>query len=291
MDRGGYLGRSPGDSVTRILRQTNTVATATTSFTFSAGYDISFIDVYLNGSKLVVGDDYTALNGSTVDLTLPAQNGDTVEFVAYKAFNLVNNTGEVDGNFTAGGSITAGQNVTVGGDLDVSGNISGSGSNLTGIVTTITAGDNISVNQSTGGVTITGLANTANVIADSVVTDTLSVSGVGTFSGGVKGIGISSSGTVITTDAIQTLNFVGTGNTFKVTGTQVDISIEGGGGGGGGLSTTGVSTGFVFANPNAITTSIQLTAPGMNYGMFGPITISGAGVTVTVGAGNSFTIV
>ena len=125
-----------------------------------------------------------------------------------------------------------------------------------------------------------------------MVADTLVVSGVGTFLGGVKGIGISSGGDVITTDAIETLNFIGAGNTFKVTGTQVDISIQGGGGGGGaGLSTVGVNTGFVFSNPNSITTSIQLTEPGYNYGMFGPITISGVGVVVTVGAGNSFTIV
>ena len=107
----------------------------------------------------------------------------------------------------------------------------------------------------------------------------------------VKGIGISSGGTVVTTDAIETLNFIGAGNTFKVTGTQVDISIQGGGGGGAGLSTVGVNTGFVFSNPNSITESIELTEPGYNYGMFGPITISGVGVVVTVGAGNSFTIV
>ena len=105
----------------------------------------------------------------------------------------------------------------------------------------------------------------------------------------VSAVGIQSGGVTIGAGITQ-LNFVGTGNTFKVDGTTVDISIESGGGGAG-LSTTGVSTGFVFSNPNAITTSIELTEPGMNYGMFGPITISGVGVTVTVGAGNSFTIV
>ena len=46
-------------------------------------------------------------------------------------------------------------------------------------------------------------------------------------------IGITSAtSTVITNGPIKTLNFVGAGNTFQVTGTTVDISIAGGGGGG-----------------------------------------------------------
>jgi len=53
----------------------------------------------------------------------------------------------------------------------------GDGSLMSGLVTSITAGDNISIDQSTGNVTITGLANTAHVSAE-----TLTVSGVSTFS-------------------------------------------------------------------------------------------------------------
>ena len=45
-------------------------------------------------------------------------------------------------------------------------------------------------------------------------------------------IGITSGATNITNGPIKTLNFVGAGNTFQVTGTTVDISIAGGGGGG-----------------------------------------------------------
>ena len=47
------------------------------------------------------------------------------------------------------------------------------------------------------------------------------------------GVGIQSSGSVIGYGA-TILNFIGAGNTFKITGTTVDISIEGGGGGGAG---------------------------------------------------------
>ena len=47
----------------------------------------------------------------------------------------------------------------------------------------------------------------------------------------IAGVGINSAGTTIGT-GITTLNFIGTGNTFAVNGTTMDISIQGGGGGG-----------------------------------------------------------
>ena len=59
----------------------------------------------------------------------------------------------------------------------------------------------------------------------------LTVAGVTTSTGGFM-IGITSGATNITNGPIKTLNFVGAGNTFNVTGTTVDISIAGGGGGG-----------------------------------------------------------
>jgi len=60
----------------------------------------------------------------------------------------------------------------------------------------------------------------------------LNVAGVTTSTGGFM-IGITSAtSTVITNGPIKTLNFIGAGNTFQVTGTTVDISIAGGGGGG-----------------------------------------------------------
>ena len=116
----------------------------------------------------------------------------------------------------------------------------------------------------------------------------LNVTGIVTATGGVKGIGISSAGTSITTDAIQTLNFVGAGNTFKVTGTTVDISISGSSGSGSGVDATGINTGGFWSNPNSVDTAISLTNPDHNYGMFGPVSLN---ATVTVGAGNTFTVV
>ena len=53
-------------------------------------------------------------------------------------------------------------------------------------------------------------------------------------------VGIQSGGVQIGAGITQ-LNFVGTGNTFAVNGTTVDISIQGGGGGGSGAFTTSIT--------------------------------------------------
>ena len=82
-DRSGYIGRAPGDSSVIVARQTFTPGGVTTNFTFSSGYDPGYMDCYLNGIRLIVGDDYTAGDGSVVGLTSAANTGDVVELVAY----------------------------------------------------------------------------------------------------------------------------------------------------------------------------------------------------------------
>ena len=73
---------------------------------------------------------------------------------------------------------------------------------------------------------------------------------------GSSQVGIQSGGVQIGAGITQ-LNFVGTGNTFAVNGTTVDISIQGGGGGGGGAfttSVTGVQTSSVIVGIGTTTT-------------------------------------
>ena len=65
---------------------------------------------------------------------------------------------------------------------------------------------------------------------------------------GASQVGIQSGGVQIGAGITQ-LNFVGTGNTFAVNGTTVDISIQGGGGGG------GSGAGFSTSNSGLHTTS------------------------------------
>ena len=111
-DKTGYIGRNPGDSSVVIATQTYAVTSTQTDFTFASGYTVGYLDVYLNGARLIALTDYSAADGSTVTLTVAAINGDVLEFVAYKAFNLGNVT-------TAGGNFSVGQNLIVGGTYNI----------------------------------------------------------------------------------------------------------------------------------------------------------------------------
>ena len=86
----GYIGRSPDDSSVVIARQVFNATGVTTDFTFAAGYIPGYIDLFLNGTRLIEGQDFTAGNGSTLTLLSPAANGDVIEGVAYKAYTLAN---------------------------------------------------------------------------------------------------------------------------------------------------------------------------------------------------------
>ena len=103
---------------------------------------------------------------------------------------------------------------------------------------------NISGNLSVGG-TIT-YEDVTNV--DSI--------GVITARSGIQGIGIQSGGLNVAVGVLTALNFIGAGNTFKVSGSTVDISIQGGGGGGGAFTTsvTGVQTSSVIVGIGTTTT-------------------------------------
>ena len=151
-DRNGYIGRAPGDSSTTIARQNYTPTGIQTDFTFNSGYTVGLIDAYLNGVKLIEGNDYTASDGSTVGLTTAAIALDTLELVAYKAFNL----GFVNSSVA---------DFTVGTDLVVNGNATFNGT-VTGATVGITsAGYNVGTAKS---LNFIGLGNTFAVEGDTV---------------------------------------------------------------------------------------------------------------------------
>ena len=127
---------------------------------------------------------------------------------------------------TGSPSITV-SNITAS-QLDVSGittasSFSGDGSTLSGIVTQIAAGDNISIDQGTGVVTITGLANTANVVADTINTGSLNVTGIGT-------VGVLSARDGVVSGTLTATNYVGDGSLMSGLVTSItagdNISID-----------------------------------------------------------------
>jgi len=217
------------------------------------------------------GSTFSVLNGG-------AQNGDVLEGVAYKAFNAATVTNAADltvsGNLTVNGTATfagAGTSVafattsynlagtpdlTINNLVGVAATFSGKVSyedveniDSVGIVTARTGVDVLAggVNIVGGGLTVTGVSTFfsdvqfgAAGVAGSVTSGGDAVfAGIVTASDGrlIAGVGINSAGTTIGT-GITTLNFIGTGNTFAVNGTTMDISIQGGGGGGAELDVT-----------------------------------------------------
>ena len=114
-DRNGYIGRAPGDSAVVIARQIYAPTGIQTDFTFDASYTPGYLDVYINGTRLVYPTDYSASDGSTVGLTTYAIDGDSLELVAYKAFN-VGSVQNASGNFTVGQNLSVTGNLTVSGD-------------------------------------------------------------------------------------------------------------------------------------------------------------------------------
>jgi len=91
-----YIGNAPGVASQRLVNEF-TATSGQTTFTVTNSYTVGYVDVYLNGVKLVNGDDYTATNGTTIVLTIGATTGDSVSVVAYIPRGLVLDNGAVGG--------------------------------------------------------------------------------------------------------------------------------------------------------------------------------------------------
>ena len=127
--------------LSNILFANNTLLLDRTAFTatnnqtsFSTNYTAPFVEMFLNGVKLVKDVDFTASNGTSLNLTAGAAEGDVVEVVKFKA-----------GNIYSAPTIVAGTNITGGGNLGGSNTVTlnlASDINLTNVTATgnVTAG-------------------------------------------------------------------------------------------------------------------------------------------------------
>ena len=149
--------------------------------------------------------------------------------------------------------VTIGCGATVGGSAGVV-TYFGSGTELSGIVTSITAGNNISVSGATGNVTITGLANTANITAEQLV-----VTGVSTFQGNAIFDGNVTIGGTLTYEDVNSIDSVGFITARE--GVHVGFDYDGGTGIGATLLPSGnaVFAGIVTA-PTIRSTTITATS-------------------------------
>ena len=188
--------------------------------------------------------------GGNAVVVLPAINGDMV---------IGNTSVAIDENINTTGIITANSFVKPGstsseflkGDGSTDANTylttTGNGVNLTGIVTSIVAGTNVTISGSTGKVTI-------------------NASG-----GGGSSLTVQEEGSNVGT-AATTLNFVGSGVTATYSGGTATITISGGGGGGGGT-------------PGGSDTQIQFNDGGSTFGGDSGLTYNKTTDTLTVAGG------
>jgi hypothetical protein len=242
-----------------------------------------------------------------INSTAPRTALDVVGVVSATSF-----TGDLTGTASLASGLTGTPNITVGiitaGSLEVSGNVSIAGTLTYEDVTNV---DSIGLITARNGIIVTGVAT-----ATSFSGSGSGLTGVST--NFVSAIGIQSGGVTIGAGITQ-LNFVGTGNTFVVNGTTLDISIQSGAGGtwasnAVGVHTTkivGVNTTTIAGAANsegalqvtgnvALVDGALLTDQNINTNVFipsgknglliGPVTV-GAGLTVDIASGSVLVVV
>ena len=166
---------------------------------FPISYDAGFVDVYLNGVRLVNGTDVTVTSGSAVVLASNATAGDTVDAVGYGTFELADHYSKTaaDARYAqlSGATFT--------------GNVSAGSNNLTA-TGTVSLGATSFNDQN--------ITNVGNIALDSITADgsTITITGNTTFADGSYDFNIAShdgtnglalGGTVVTASAAE-LNYV-----------------------------------------------------------------------------------
>ncbi len=281
----GYIGQSPVALATQT-RDAFTATAAQTSFATS-GYTPGYLDVYLNGVKLAAAD-YTATNNSDVVLTVGAALNDILEVVAYSTFEAFNETftGTTTVDILAVTGTVDGRDVAVdGAKLDlINQGVATTDSPTFAGVTLDTTNPVVKSADADGFLTLSGGTGTAigtqiRLYGESHATAANDI----TFRSGNSAVLIYNASTpvwnfqaedILTTGTVTATSYAGDGSSLT--------GIAAGAGGGG-------SDAIFWENGQNVTTSYTITN-GKNAMSAGPITID-SGVTVTVGAGETWTVV
>jgi len=109
----GYIGsKASVVSSGAERKKTFTITGSTTSLT-GCNYTVGKVHVFQNGVRLVDGTDYTATNGTTITLTVAAQNGDNVVVISQASYQVALSGIDDQSNATAI-TIDSSENVMVG---------------------------------------------------------------------------------------------------------------------------------------------------------------------------------
>ena len=254
-------------ATTFTTSQTTTATQGQTAVTVSAGYTDGFIDVYLNGVRLITGTDYTQTNASTVTLASGATAGDEIETVAWKSLGDVVNISTLK---TASDLTVSGVATATGGFVgDLTGDVTGTAD----VATSVTVTANNSTDEtvfplfvdgatgSQGAETDTGFTynpNSGNLTA-TTFTGAISGTGAGLSAGTVPLTALDIDGGTATSTLANADLFIvddGAGGTNrKVTFQTISNAVLGGSGGAtfAAVNVTGIGTfgGILDANGGA----------------------------------------
>ena len=299
---GQYL-KSVGSGVTwaafPTARTTQTFTATANQTTFSFNYNVGFLDVFVNGSKLK-STDFTATNGTSVVLAVGAFVGDTVELISYNTTAtgsgggsgisdiVQDTTPQLGGNLDLNNkNITGTGNISITGDITAT-NLSGNGASLTALngsniaSGTIAAARVATLNQDT-----TGNAGTFTVTANNSTNETV----YPVFVDGATGAQGAESDTGLTynpsTGNLTATKFTGDGSSLTGIAAGVTVQDEGSA-----LSTAGTTLNFVgsgvVASGTGATKTITISGGGGGGGATGITTnITGS---FTASAGSPSTI-
>jgi len=244
------IGRPISLTPNIATKNISSLATADqTEFTVTGGYRINEIAVYRNGVRLAQGRDFTASDGSTVDLVTAATVDDVIEFQVFDSFNV------------SSAIVSAASSQTLSGDLNVTGNLYAGAFNPTSIVaaagtiTRITNTDIVGTAATFNSTLHVGSALTANASGD---VDTI---GIITASNLFVGTGVTVYGS---TGIVSATTFYGDGsNLSNITSTTINNNADN-------RLISGSGT------ANTLNGESNLTFDGSTLAVTGAITASGA---------------
>jgi len=210
------LVSSAGAATTQTPGRTVTSYTTTAGIsTYDVTYEVGYLDVFLNGIRLD-STEYTATTGTNIILSQGPSDGDSLDLIYYTLG--IGDTGPQGANGADGTPYWVQTDVGIH-------TLSSVGIGTTNPTSKLTVSGDVNI---IGIITATSFVKSGGTSSEFLKADGTSDSN--TY---ITGVGIQSGGTIVGY-GVTTLNFVGTGNTFAINGTTVDISISGSGGGGGG---------------------------------------------------------
>jgi hypothetical protein len=133
-----YSGTAWQDAGSAVNGTSNRATYTATSgqTTFAIVYELGYVDVWLNGVKLIAGTDFTASNGTTIVLTVGATTGDLIDIIAFGTFDVANALTSADIGVTVQGYDAT---ILVDADIGVTVQAYDANTALTDVVNTFTA--------------------------------------------------------------------------------------------------------------------------------------------------------